>query len=634
MSFGGIQNAANPAIYNALPYNNGNTIYSFIDNVSKIYGTHTFKTGIYYEYNRKLQQPRTSNNGTLSFNADANNPLDSNNAYANALLGNYGSYSESTGWPQERFIVINTEWFFQDEWKVRSNFSLSYGIRFYHDPPLYDAQDQLASFSPAAWNPAKAPVLIRPASVNGTNVGVDPLTGKTYAYGLVGNFVPGVGDTANGQLLAGRNGVPRGIFQTAPVYFAPRLGFAWDPFRDGKTAIRGGGGIYYDRIAMPQGGLVGIPPFVYTPSQYYGTFADIGTAAGSGFLAPSATSSIASVPHQPQTYNFNLQIDRRFGSNLVSMGYTGSLSRHMLWQRNINAVPMGAQFLNLNPQNKNPINTSALPTNFLRPYSAYGDVLMYEFAANSNYNALLTSFQHRVSHGLTLVAQYTFSKALDMADGNATVVDPFASPRSRHYGPAGFNRSHVFSSNFYYTLPKLGKLTGIRPIGWVADNWSIAGVVRMLTGAPLTPGYSLITGLTTPTGSASVAARMQVVDPNAPLAQRFGPPPQPAGQATTAQAAWLSTSTAPQQGNLGQNTVTGPGTNNWDLSMYRIIPIRERVKLMLRLETYNTFNHTQFNAINSTAQFNPLGQQVNAGFLLPTASRPPRYVQIAVRVTF
>ena len=77
------------------------------------------------------------------------------------------------------------------------------------------------------------------------------------------------------------------------------------------------------------------------------------------------------------------------------MGYTGSLGRHLLWERNINPVPLGATFLNLNPQNKNPVNTSALPTNFLRPYSAYGDLYMYEFAANSNYNALLASFQHR-----------------------------------------------------------------------------------------------------------------------------------------------------------------------------------------------------------------------------------------------
>jgi hypothetical protein len=116
---------------------------------------------------------------------------------------------------------------------------------------------------------------------------------------------------------------------------------------------------------------------------------------------------------------------------------------------------------------------------------------------------------------------------------------------------------------------------------------------------------------------------------------RFAPPPEPAGQASLAQATtWLSTSTAPQFGNLGYNTMTGPGTNNWDLSLYRTITVKERARLMLRLETYNTFNHTQFNGINSTAQFNTAGQQVNTAFLLPTGARPARYVQVAARVTF
>ena len=89
------------------------------------------------------------------------------------------------------YLYTNTEWFFQDDWKVKSNLSFSYGIRFYDDPAQYEAGHQLSSFSPSAWNPATAPVLIRPAVVNGANVGINPLNGTTYAYGLVGDFVPG-----------------------------------------------------------------------------------------------------------------------------------------------------------------------------------------------------------------------------------------------------------------------------------------------------------------------------------------------------------------------------------------------------------------------------------------------------------
>jgi hypothetical protein len=638
MSFSSIQNYANPSLASTNPYFNQNTIWSGIDNVSKVKGSHVFKMGIYYEHTKKVQSAGVANMGTLSFNTDSNNPNDSNNSYANALLGNYDSYSEPLAEPQSHYYFTNTEWFFQDDWKKKSNLSISWGVRFYHDPPQYDAKQLISSFSPAAWNVSTAPVLIRPAVVNGANVGIDPTTGTVYGLGQVGAFVPGLGNTADGMLTGGKNGVPNGLFSTAPIAIGPRFGIAWDPFKDGKTSIRGGGGIYFDRIeGNPIMNLSGNPPAVYSPTTYYGALSGIAASAASSFLAPSGTVySISSAPHQQQVYNFNLSIDRRIGSNFFSVGYTGSLGRHLLDQRNINAVPPGADFLNLYPQNKNPQNTSALSTNFLRPYSAYGDINLREFAANSNYHALLLQAQHRLSHGFNVSANYTFSKALDVSDSYSSAVDPFLDPRSRNYGRAGFNRAQVFTGTFYYLLPKPGQKTGIRPLGWLTDNWELSGVTRMLTGAPITPGYSLITGITTPTGTPSDGARMEVLNPTAPLAQRFGPPPEPAGQASVANAGpWLSTSTAPEFGNLGQGTMTGPGTNNWDISLYRAVPFKEgRVRAMLRLETYNTFNHTQFSAINSTAQFNTLGTQVNTAFLLPTSARPARYVQVAMRVTF
>jgi hypothetical protein len=634
MSFGGIQNAANPSMSDGTPYFNQNTIFSFTDNLSKVWQTHTFKAGVYYEHGLKIQSANAATRGTIAFNQDGNNPFDANNAYGTALLGYYDSYTESTGRPQGNWKYVNFEAFVQDTWRVRHNFSLDYGARFYHDPPQYDAGYQLSSFSTAAYRAANAPVLLRPAKVNGTNVAINPVTSQTYSNGLVGTFAPGFGDPANGMLTGGKNGVPAGLYTLPAVSVAPRLGFAWDPFGTLKTAIRGGGGVYFDRIqGNPVMNLLG-PPVFFSPVNYYGSYSDIAATAASGLLSPTGTVySLASTGHQQVVYSFNLEIQRQIGrSDALKVGYSGSLGQHLLWQRNINPVPLGATFLSVNPQNANPQSTSsALSSNFLRPYQGWGVINLYEFANNSNYHALLATLQHRMRRGMNITANYTWSKVLDTSDAYSSSVDAFVSPKSRNYGPAGFDRRHVFNVNFYWDVPKPGRALGIRPMGWVTDNWTLSGVVRMMTGGPSTPGYSLVNGIASPTGSGDESARPQVIDPLAPLQQRFGPPPEPANQANVP---WAIASNTPQLGNLGKNTLYGPGTNNWDLSVYKNIRLAERVTSSLRLETYNTFNHTQFAGLNTTLQFDSTGKMINTAFATPNSARPPRRMQIALRITF
>ena len=231
---------------------------------------------------------------------------------------------------------------------------------------------------------------------------------------------------------------------------------------------------------------------------------------------------------------------------------------------------------------------------------------------------------------LSFSTSYTFSKALDASDAYSQQIDAFVPAKSRNYGPAGFDRKHVYSANFYWSLPKLSK-SSARALRVAANGWELAGVIRLNSGGPFTPGYALLNGINSPTGSASEGARPQVLDPNAPVASRFGPPPEPLGQANVP---WTVQSTTPQIGNLGKNTLIGQGTENLDLSLYRTLRFTEKIGGQLRVEGYNALNHTQFAGVDTTLRFDPTGAMYNTLFNTPTSARPARRIQLALRINF
>src|SRR5260370_5718212 len=206
-------NAANPSLSNGLPYYNSNTIFSVVENVSKIAGTHTYKFGVYIERTRKDQTANSATRGAISFSNDrTNNPYDTNDSYANALVGTFNNYTEATARPQGQYRFTNFEIYAQDAWRITHHLLLDYRIRFYHNPPQYDARNQIATFLASLYDPAQAPVLLRPGFDAQKNpVAVDPLTGNIFPPGFIRPYVPGEGYPSDWMAVGAGNRFPNGL---------------------------------------------------------------------------------------------------------------------------------------------------------------------------------------------------------------------------------------------------------------------------------------------------------------------------------------------------------------------------------------------------------------------------------------
>jgi hypothetical protein len=188
-----------------------NPVYTFSDGLSKVWGQHNLKAGFYCQRNENSAPVGSLYSGKFNFAVNANNPLETGNSFANALLGNFYSYTEAQKMINIDEIWWDYEWYVQDNWRVSKRLTLDFGIRFYHMPPVYDTQHQESGFDPSLYSRQQAPSLYVPALVNGARVAMDPVTGATAAAPLIGQFVPGRGNPANGSFVGGLNGYPTGL---------------------------------------------------------------------------------------------------------------------------------------------------------------------------------------------------------------------------------------------------------------------------------------------------------------------------------------------------------------------------------------------------------------------------------------
>ncbi len=633
LQFGGNPNPVDVRFGN-IPYENYNNIWSFVDNISKVSGSHNIKAGVYIERTQKYQVGGGNNRGAFNFSRSSSNPLDANHSYANALLGNFNSYSEATARVNGDWWFWNVEWFVQDNWRVSKKLTLDVGLRFYHLPPQIDKNKTIASFDPGLYDRSKAPVLYVPAlDANKKRVAMDPRTGQLAAAQFIGLFVPNSGNISNGAFIGGENGYPDGLYSVPFVSYGPRVGFAYDVFGNGRTAIRGGFGMFQDRMqGNPTMNTNGNPPVAYSPTLSYGTLDTY--ASSPGALGPSGINTLLGEQKLSTTMNFSFGIQQQIANWAFDVSYVGGLSRHLMASRNINVVPMYARFVAPvgsipgNPQNADPTNTkNPLPDNFLRPYYGWGDINYRSNGYSSNYNSLQVAVNRRYTNGLQVGVSYTFSKALGVADGDTSGVSSYFSPRQRNYGPLGFDRPQVLVFNYVYDLPKIGSRMGFKPAKYVFDDWMISGMTTMQSGSPFTPGFGLQNSEEW-TGSAE-GARVDVI----------GNPILPKSERTFDR--WFNTAAfaMPAKGTFGTggvNYMRNPGVNEWNIAISKRVPLgSENRWLQFRTELFNAWNHTQYSGMGTGTSFNnTTGEQKSTTFGVINAARDPRIIELSLKLYF
>jgi hypothetical protein len=651
-----------------VPFYNSNPTYTYRDTLTKLLHSHNLKTGFYFTADQKNEDAELNTQGYLGYSANGTTGYISNgsgsysssgNSFADFLVGNISTYTQSNVEPKYHFKFKILEPFIQDDWHATRKLTLNLGLRMSLFG-LYTEKNKLAyNFDPSAYNVSDMPT-------------VDPDDGHLV-------FGPGQSmENLSGIVRCGYNGVPDGCMKGHIWNFAPRIGLAYDPFGDGKTAIRAAYGIFYDHNNGNDANaesLEGQPPLVLTPIQFnvHGY-----TNIGGGEYFPLFPNSIPTTQVEwPYTQQWHLDIQRELMRNTIAtISYVGSHGTHLTYQRDLNQIkdlpasenpfmkgepitddtcgsyvtPVGnipvtgdaASHLDVACYNYNTVDT------YRTQYPGWDTIDGLGFQASSSYNALQISGR-RTARNLEVTAAYTYSHSIDNTSDryDGSFVDSYNLAASR--ASSNFDQRHILNFSYIWTLPSLAQHSLLTRT--VLGGWQYSGITEIQTGDPFSivgPVYDNA-GVANGEGTGSYVDKAPGVSTSVGAFHYSKYQPGLFGPLLFNPAAY----NAPQGltfGNSGRNSLHMPRTSNFDMGIFKHFPVKEKATIEFRAEAFNIFNHPEFTAVNNSAPdcygsnagstfnfgYNPCVQGVDgpSSFLHPSIVHDPRLLQFALKVLF
>ncbi len=585
------------------PRNSYENAFDYSSSISWVHGRHDLKFGGGYEHTQINVLQGIATNGFFVFAPFPVVP----NAFASFLFGAPVFFLQGRGDFSRGIRGNSLNGYAQDTYRVNRRLTLNLGLRYDLPFPDTEVQNRQTLFIP----------------------------------GRQSTVVP---SAPEGLLYPGDAGVPRGLIPTFKKGFGPRVGFAWDPTGSAKWLVTSAYGIFYEPYYTGQGGPlqspISAPPYLQTEQISSPNFADPfnGNPPVNGqFATPLTNLTLDAKLPLPYTQDYDLNIQRSFGANLLlQVGYVGTKGTKL------------PRFIEGNPAIYIPGVSTPDNADQRRLYSGctladpptdckFSSTGLIAGIANSSYNALEVSLKQRFSHGLSFLASYTYSKAIDdassfnmtgsaakpVAGENDLAQNPFDLAAER--GPSLFDARHRLVFSYQWSLPFFHQAAGLTQAA--LGGWQLNGIFTAMSGTPFTVFDS--TDVSDQGGAPEItgfsANRPNVIageDPNS------GPKTVGAwlNRAAFAQVIPDPNSPVQQFGNAGRNIGVGPRFADWDFSIFKIFRVTESKDIQFRAEFFNILNHPNFRLPDSDIS-SPTFNQIQAAL-------PPRVVQLALKFLF